>query len=310
MFTNILAEELKIFGLFYVCDRTVTLDYHRGMQEFSTKLFKQIAYQNNDHFVSSPYSIWLALAAFAEGSEGVTQKQLFEFLNLPKNQCLREKYYEIATSLESPGNDVFLKRQRLFILDDILKVNDTWMTTVRSSGLIDTKIAPIRGLDLTANQLPEFKMSEFEVNGNSLVLDTLDYEGLWTTAFDNSSIQKSYFYNDEGEMIGHVDLLRIKKRVRLCYVPFLNAKLLELPVGNNGRYRMLFILNLGNNGIRRTVEKFPSSFIIDSLPLLVETAVPADVAIPKFRMTTEIDYMKVLDSLGMKSIWKDGNANR
>lgn len=297
-------EEFKFVGLFFGCDRDVTSHYHKALQDFSTRLFKAVALKNHDHFALSQYSVWLSVSAIAEGTDGETQKRLFEKLNLPQDSCLREKYYEIATSLESPGNDVSLLRKRLFIVDEVLKLNKTWARLVRASGLVDAKSASIRN---NSDRFEEFiDTKKWNITSDSVFVDTLDYNGLWTTAFDNSTLQNGDFYDDKGAKIGAIEYLKITKRVKLAYIPILNSKLLELPVGNYGRYRMLFIVNVGRNSLRRTIEHFPSTLIVDSMPLLIESLIPLEIVIPKFTMVSDLDLKAPLQDIGLDSIWKSG----
>lgn len=308
------CQEFKLSGLFFGCSKDVTSDYHHSLQDFSTRFLKEVA-KNGNHFVISQYSVWLALAAIAEGSNGDIQNNLFKALNLPLDWCFREKYYDIATGLESPGlpEDVHLLRKRLLVLNDGLKLNNTWRDIVGASGLVNTKMMNLKDAN-TIDDLENLiaaKLDDVNITGNSLILDSLDYKGLWTTEFENISIEHdANFFNDEGVKIGTVDLLKIKKRVKLAHLPILNAKLLELPVGNNGRYRMLFILNNRKKSIRRMIEHFPSSLIVDSFPLLLESVVPLEVAIPRFLMTSELDLKKVIADVGLGAVWNENGATK
>lgn len=308
------CQEFKLSGLFFGCSKDVTSDYHYSLQDFSTRFLKEVAKYNN-HFVISQYSIWLALAAIAEGSDGDIRNKLFKAMNLPLDWCFREKYYEIATGLESPGlpKDVHLVRKRYLALSDGVNLNNTWRDIVGAAGLVNTKIVNLKD----SNTIDELKniikanLDKINITGNSLILDSLDYKGLWNTEFENTSIEHDAdFFNDEGVKIGTIDLLKVKKRVKLAHLPILNAKLLELPVGNNGRYRMLFLLNNRKKSIRRMIEHFPSSLIVDSFPLLLESIIPLEVAIPRFVMTSEFDMIKVIEDVGLGDIWNNSEASK
>lgn len=306
------CQEFKLSGLFFGCSKDVTSDYHHSLQDFSTRFLKEVAKYSN-HFVISQYSIWLALAAIAEGSNGDVQNKLFKALNLPLDWCYREKYYEIATGLESPGlpEDVHLVRKRFLILNNDGSLNNTWRDMVGAAGLVNTKIVNLKDENAINNlkNIIAAKLDNINITGNSLILDSLDYKGLWSTEFENTSIEHGAdFFNDNGVQIGTVDLLKIKKRVKLAHLPILNAKLLELPVGNNGRYRMLFILNNRKKSIRRMIEHFPSSLLMDSFPLLLESVIPLDVAIPRLVMTSELDLKNLIEDVGMGDVWNNSEA--
>lgn len=308
------CQEFKLSGLFFGCSKDVTSDYHYSLQDFSTRFLKEVA-KYNSNFVISQYSIWLVLAAIAEGSSGDVQNKLFKALNLPLDWCFREKYYEIATGLESPGlpEDVNLIRKRVLVLNDDVKLNNTWRDIVGAAGLVNLKIMNLKDTN-TIDHLKNIikaDLDKINITGNSIILDSLDYKGLWSTEFENTSIEHDAdFFNDEGVKIGTIDLLKIKKRVKLAYLPILNAKLLELPVGNNGRYRMLFLLNNSKKSIRRMIQHFPSSLIVDSFPLLLESVVPLEIAIPRFVMTSELEMKKIIEDVGLGDIWNNSEASK
>ncbi|XP_049881325.1 serpin B5-like [Pectinophora gossypiella] len=300
------------------CQRFVTLEYRHDFREFSEEIFEEVAKDQNSSFVFSQYSVWLALAAIAEGTDEDTQNSLLKILHLPKSSCLREKYYDIATSLESSGEDITLERRRMFILDDHTILNSTWASTVRAMGLVDTKVLPIKN----NSEAPEIIRKliggnwtdmKLDLTGNSILLDSLFYKALWTTAFENCTQDNVDFFNDKGLKIGKVDLMRVKKRVRLTYIDWLQAKLLELPVGNNGRFRMLFIMNMRKNSIYKTmdnVQKYLRRYL-ETMPLLVPVSlVPLEVAIPKFNLTSELDLKAALNRMGLATIWSDENASK
>ncbi|XP_037300861.1 uncharacterized protein LOC119191082 [Manduca sexta] len=139
--------------------------------------------------------------------------------------------------------------------------------------------AVMRNLISTRIPITDFK-------GNSALLDSLDYQALWTTAFSDI-VEKAPFYNDIGQQIGTIDLMKTKKRVRMMYLPYLKMKVLELPVGYNGRYRMMLGLAMGST--KESLEAMKNTIVFEVLDGLQTSRIPIDIAIPRFTMTSEYD---------------------
>lgn len=294
------------------CARDVVQEYRKSIDDFSNKLYTHVAARSNNHFVFSPYTIWLSLSALVEGADPTVQTQLFTSLDLPKERCIRNKFYDIALNVETPGRDVSLARRRTLVLDDGIKVNPSWERLMRSTGHLNIGYAPIkRDPTKTSRMLRQFlaARSNISVKGNSILLDTLDYNGLWTTAFDGASIQRQPFFNDLGQQIGTVDMMRMKKKVRLAQVPFMSAKVLELPVGTQGRYTMLIAVGTGNNIIKNAIDIFMGS-IMEIFSLLQMSLFPLDIAIPKFAVSSEFNARPALEEIGIRGIWRDPAATR
>lgn len=275
-------------------------DFENALTAFSTDLFKRAATISGNHFVISPHSIWLSLAVIAEGADKTIQSEYFRVLNLPKEFCVRKEYYRSALDLETSGSDVKLLRKRVMIFGNDLQLNAKWVDFVRSMKLLElTTAAKNASLSKTNSH-----------TGKSLLLDTLDYEGLWTTAFPEADIKRSPFYDDDGKHIGDIELMRIKMKVRMAHLPISKVKVLELPVGKNGTYTMLITMGLGNVKVSRLLELYQSSFIVQILNKLIMSIIPIDIAIPKFTVHTKYDARKILEDIGLKSIWFDPAATR
>lgn len=295
-----------------VCSQDAYGPYQKAQNDFYKRLYARVAAHSDNHFVFSPYTIWLSLAALAEGSDPSVQPKEFHDLYLPEEKCVRNKFYDIALHVGSSGRGISLRRRRSLIVDENLVVNPTWAQYVKNSGLLDVAVAPIKSNPKeTSKRLKDYlgSRANIMVTGNSILLDSLDYQGLWATAFPKARIYRAPFYNDMGQQIGSVDMMRIKKRARLAHVPFSNTKILELPVGDEGRYSMLIAVGTGNNVITNALESFLGSFL-DIFSLLELSVVPIEIAIPRFAMSSEFDVRPALHEVGIDWYWKDPAATR
>ncbi|CAB3226157.1 unnamed protein product [Arctia plantaginis] len=292
------------------CSRNVIEDYREAQSHFFKTLYAKVAARSDNHFVFSPITIWLSLSALAEGAEPIVQSQVLTSLSLPQEKCIRNKFYEIALRVEESGRDVSFERRRCLVIDEFLEVNPTWSKYVTNYGLLAVVAAPIKSSpEATSERLKKFLETRFDINfkGNSILIDRLDYEGLWSTAFDDSNTYKAPFYNDLGVQIGTVDMMKAKKYVRVAHVPFMHTKVLELPVGFKGRYTMLIVVGTGNNILKNAFELFLGS-IFKVLSLLQMSLVPVEIEVPKFTMSSEFDVRIALEEMGIDGFWNDPAA--
>ncbi|XP_022837522.1 serpin B5-like [Spodoptera litura] len=295
-----------------ICNRNVYQDYSKAVTSFQHKLYTSVAARGNDHFVFSPHTIWLSLSALAEGADLSVQRQIFASLHLPEENCIRKKFYEIAVNVEKSGRDVIFDRRRILLLDEDLKVNPSWGQTVKALGLLKAGFASIKNNPRqTVQRVRKFigTQANIPLSGNSVILDALEYQGLWTTAFPEADIQRQPFYDERGLIIGNVDMMHIRKRVRLAQAPVLGAKVVELPVGVDGRYTMLIAVGIGNNVLRNSMSTFMGS-ILEVFSLLQMSLVPLEVAVPRFSISSEFDIRAALEDLGLKSFWRDPLATK
>lgn len=288
-------------------------DYRRAVHEFTTNVYKHIT-NESFHFVFSPLSLWLALASIAEGTEGITRQELFNLLHLPKDVCHRQQYYMIASRRECSGNDVTLDRKRLLIIDDNSILNPLWENFVCSNSLTGITRAPLkhdpsRSFDLM-RKVFTVQISNLDLSGNSVMLDTLNYKGLWTSAFSGATVEHVPFHNDFGVIIGSVNMMKMRKRVKLTYVPEIKVKFLELPVGYNSRYFVIFGISVGSNSIQEAIKIFRGEWISQIIRNSSVSQIPFDVSIPQFTATSEIDMRRILEKLGVESLWIDPYATR
>ncbi|KAJ8708622.1 hypothetical protein PYW08_010004 [Mythimna loreyi] len=294
------------------CAQDVTEAYRKAVAAFYHKLYTNIAARHDNHFVFSPYTIWLSLSALAEGADPSVQSQIFASLNLPQVQCIRKKFYDIALNVERPGRDVSLRRRRTLLLDESLKVFPSWGRLAQSTGLLNFDFAPIKkNPKATSRKVSSFlsTRSRISLKGNSALLDSLDYQGLWTTAFPDADIQSQPFFNELGQKIGTVDMMHIKMKVRLAHVPFMSAKVVELPVGVDGRYTMLIAVGTGNDILKNAIQIFMGS-IMEIFSLLQMSLFPLDVAIPRFAVSSAFDARPALEDSGIRWFWRDPAATR
>lgn len=278
--------------------------------KFFLPLYKAMSQFSDVNFVCSPRSVWIMLAAIAEGSNEETQQQLLKILQLPIDTYERQKYYQLMISSDVLPIGVDLVETRTLLIDENLNINPAWLNLVSKNSLIDVRTVPIRYDPILTTSVVKAFVNEPKLNltGNSLLLDTIDYYGFWSTAFDDAVIENSPFYNKEGEVIGVMDFMRMKHRAKVGYAKGMNAKILELPIGVHSSHRMIFAIPFDQGDISDVIKNLDIDIVRETLTSVNESNVPIDIAIPRFEITSEIDMREILKDLGVTSLWTNPGA--
>lgn len=292
----------------------VSENFRKDLYNITLVTYQALARRSDLNYVYSPLSIWLTLAGLAEGADYHTQQQLFNFLKLSPDACSRQKYYRQATSRIIQSDDISIINNRILLIDAGVKPNPTWYDLVLKNNLLEVLSAPLRSNPiLTAievKQLTNIHNTGLDLSGNSIVLDTVDYNALWTTEFEHARIERAPFFSQTGQHTGYVDLMRMKKRARLAHVKSVNAKALELPVGKDERYKMVFVIFLETPNVHHKLNILDTSVAYEMFEMFKTSYVPIEVAIPRVLITSEVDVKSMLEEFGITSLWNDPVATR
>ena len=294
--------------------KDVTFEYLTAQYNIALQLAKAIAVRSNFNFLFSPISIWIMVAAIAEGADPATQQKLFRLLHLPSDPCVRQAYYQLATSRAHPSNDVNIKNTRVLLIDDGTTLNPTWYDFVSRNYLLEVVRAPLRfNPTATANEIRRIMsahLPRLDLQGNSVLMNTMDYNGLWTTAFEDAVIERAPFYDLQGKAIGAVDIMRVQRRVRMGYIKSLKLKILELPFGADERYRMMFAVVIGDSDFAPVITSINNEQVFEIIANLKPSSVPIKVAIPRTVIHSEIDVRAILEDLGVHDLWTNPSVTR
>ncbi|KAJ8708289.1 hypothetical protein PYW07_010414 [Mythimna separata] len=295
-------------------NRDLSLEYGRATYQILVESFRSAAIRGNFHFVYAPNSIWIMVAAIAEGADFLTQQKLFKYLNLPYDPCIRQAYYQLAITRAFSSNDVYIDNLRLWLFDYGVTLSRSWYDVAVKNSLLEVSRAPIRSNPVAAankiRRIMSSPLPRINLRGNSALLETLDYDGFWTTGFEDAVIKRAPFYNLKGKQIGAVDMMWMQRTIRMGYNEDLQVKILELPVGLNGRYRLLFGMAVGTanlDTIRTTVTGDIVTKCIESLRL---SLVPIFLAIPLLEIENLNDMKAVMGDLGYNQLFTDPGVTR
>lgn len=306
--------------------RTATPFFKRSIYEFTLKLARRINQETESHYVASALSPWTLLSTISLGASESTLAEIQEVLKLHPHRCFNNLYFELTKQVTlRPTNPTasMLERSSTIFFDDSLYVKQSFFDEVSKVGICDARIVSFQDTVETAAIINEHVRSVTNeaideiVTPNDLdgivtvMIDALYFKGAWKVAFPYEDTETSAFYNDQGQQIGDVPLMYVSGSFNVTGISQIQAKVLELPYGDDSRYSMLIFLPYTNVTLTSMVDRM-KSISISSIYILFQQYGPTnvDVQIPRFKISSDIDNLKeLLIDMGLKTLFDHTRAN-
>ncbi|CAB3226155.1 unnamed protein product [Arctia plantaginis] len=172
------AQRYKRNGNKNLCidDQQATGVFRIAFATFTANLLKKVSLQGNHYMALAPLSVWITLAAIAEGADENTQKELFTLLNLPENACSRFKLYQIAVTRSFSSKYVSVLNKRILLIDKGAHINGHWYKLVRQYSLLQMFPAPIERNPVATIEITKFFIltnHQLNFNDNNSSIDSM-----------------------------------------------------------------------------------------------------------------------------------------
>ncbi len=280
---------------------------------FETDILNSLSKEENS--AVSPESLKTVLAMTANGTEGETQKQLLNALNIDDLEEYNTQQKEKNLILnQSPFTSVSYKMANSVWVkgdDNILKYDYKELVNDKYDGLISVVGESPESINNWVKENTNGKIEKVIDNTdfNIMLLNTADFVGKWKYSFDERSTESGIFNNADGSKLP-VDYIKRffnygedfkyyeedgLKAITLKYGAFsdyINVK------SENPPYEMVFVL---------TDKELDS----DTLNRIFNNGRTADVFIqlPKFYIENEIDVVDILKNMGITDIFNAQTAD-
>lgn len=293
---------------------------------FSLELLVHSATSQSDNIIMSPFNIFSALAATAEGAVGKTRRELQAALRIGhQNRTLvRTAFQEIADQFTLNTttinlywfngifcHDTIVREkyyQNISRLYDAFSFQLDFRNSAGVARLVNSAVCAA-----TRNRMNklvnENDFNELEV----LVASAAYFGGNWTTAFNVASTLKQPFYDINGVQIGEVNMMYNRYPYRFVDIPRLRGKVIELPYGAEKQMSMLVLLPYPGISLMTVMRQFlevPLNHIFAKLESFEEEhgRVQVDCFIPRFSIESNLELKDILRNLGINRLF-DYRAN-
>ncbi|KOB78895.1 Serpin-7 [Operophtera brumata] len=280
--------------------------FKRSVYDFSVILAGRLSQDTEGHFVASGLSTWSLLSTISLGATRDTLSEIAYVLRMHPNKCFSDKYNQIANKMISSSGTV-LERSAAVLVDTKLDVYQDFITdvaktrvcTVEQLSFTDALYTAAYVNDLVSKATHEAIdeiVTSTDIDGASLlIIDALYFKGAWKYQFPYSDTEISAFYNDRGEQVGDVNLMYMNGVFNVTSVKQLQARVLEMPYGEENRFSMLIILPNTDVTINNVIDNL-SLISLRTIFVLFSRHEPENVAVqlPRFKISSDINNLKEL----------------
>ncbi|XP_075223439.1 leukocyte elastase inhibitor-like isoform X3 [Lycorma delicatula] len=301
---NLSSKEADIFA-----------DVSRGSNSFAIQLYKVLSEANPDsNLIASPLSLQVALALTYSGAEGITADEIASLLKIPsdKNRFF-EGYNLLVSILEDP---VLHIATRIFVEKTFgvkEEFNKNALTYFKADAEPVDFIKESSSARLLINDWVEKKtnhkikdlITEDFITPDTvmLLINAIHFKADWKFPFRVQATSPEKFYINEKDTVD-VDMMHMTEKLRYAEHPVLKAKILELPYQGHD-FSMFIILPNEITGLAKMEETLSTLNLADELKNLDRCEVI--VSLPKFELEKTLDLKDILETLGVKNIFRDAN---
>ena len=272
--------------------------------DFSFRLFKET--RGDISQVVSPLSITYALGMLNNGAAGVTRQEICQTLGFGDtgadgiNAFCRKMLTELPALDEQTkvmlSNAIFLNQPRYF-LPEFLEIAHTYYDAeTQTRDFSDGKTMDVInqwGSDHTMGMIEKIlEESTFNPDAASYLLNAVYFKGVWTLKFDKEETKDELFNSKEMVPMMHM-------RKCLPYAENDDYQALMLPYGNES-YHMTVLLPREDKCINDVLAKLDADTWLWYLqPVCAE--IDVDVKLPRMDITTNVNLVETMKTLGMPS---------
>ncbi|XP_041972577.1 serine protease inhibitor 77Ba-like [Aricia agestis] len=296
-------------------------DFGTRARDFSVKLLYNVQNETDSHMVMSPFGIWSLLTGIAIGTQGSSQFQLTEALNLPYNTYhIVHGYDNLTKTVLAPetGSVSLISKNFMFIDEDLVifpEYKSIMVThfnaTIASLNFKDPALAAKKANSIIkqsrASSNEVLKAEDF-MTSRLIVTNAITLKGLWASPFNVSATQVEPFYDDNKRVIGEVKMMYQRAPLAFSVMQSIKASVLELPYGNDEKYCMLVVLPLSTSNVKEVFEKLKTTQLSEIFKTLQSDVdeyglEEVDIKLPRFKANSNINLNKSLKKMNVTQIF-------
>lgn len=311
----------------FVSSSYCDIDFSERSRNFSIVLLHHTAKEIGGHVVMSPFGIWSLMTGIASGASDQSYEQLRRALIIPKNEARLVEGYKNLTSIvlepKTPG--VSLTSKNYMFLDKDFTIYQRFKSVMTNDFKAAIKVLDFKDPNLaarTANnyiadsgaRVTNVLTSDDFMEARMILTNVISFKGLWGLPFNKTDTTMEPFSNENGEVIGNVNMMFQMGLFAFSNIKALKAFVLELPYGNDGRYSMILLLPYPKTKVAdmyKNLEKVTLKDIFEQLDN--DTAVyglgEIEVKVPRFKISTNIVLNRPLSAMGITDIFDPKYAN-
>jgi len=275
----------------------------KSLNDYSFKLYKQLASQNKNLFFS-PLSTYLALSMANEGAKGETKKEFENILHLNRNSKNKD-FINIIRGLNPSGDSSFIISNAVWVLRKF-PIENRYKNIILRNYSAQVFSIDFSKKDSAATEINNWVLKSTKglirniIGPNNIdnhtkivITSSVYFYGMWKQEFDKSQTKKGEFYS-----VGNDTTLTdfMKKTEYLNYCDNHQLQFVCIPYKGNKSFCM--ILPSAKQSMD-SIENQLSFRFLDSLLRHMKYKT-VKMSIPKFKLETSYFLKKPLNNLGLQ----------
>jgi len=304
---------ILVFGVVAILGQqpTVFEEFSDGNIKFATEVYKELQKTNSGNFLVCPLSVQVAVAFVHAGAKSNTAKQLAAGVKLPDDRGkIKDIFLQLAPYLQINDPYILTSANKLYLANRF-KIYDQYKNTA-----VTTFSADIQNIDFVKNEEAAAEMNKW-VEGKTygkikelikadylndatvaVIINAMYFKANWADQFDpRLTTERDFFINSNNK--AHVDMMTSRGYFNYYSNGELNAQFLELLYEGND-VTMTFVLPRDKGGLSALEARISNIFVRQ--PYRAEDVF---IAIPKFKISTEIDFKLILQAFGVQDAFDD-----
>lgn len=296
--------------------------YNDGFNAFLEKSTGAFAGEagEDENFLYSPLSLYLAMSIAAESSGGETRQQFLDLLGVPDIETLRvqvgalflSNYVDDGYGKCVLGNSIWLNDRFSYEKDTVERIATMYYASVYSGDPMDDKYTEAfhEWLNSQTGGLLEDYVKDIPLQEGTdplllMIASTINFNGKWFLKFDKALSREDTFHANTGDI--RCDFMYKVDEKYNCAAGK-NFAAVELPMDGNGKMRLI----LPDEGY--TVQDLLSdgefiTFLNNSRNGELFMEAMTELTIPMFDISCKNDMAGMLQSLGVTDAFDEGRCD-
>ncbi|KAJ3644596.1 hypothetical protein Zmor_022317 [Zophobas morio] len=292
-------------------------EFTKANNQFASTVYKEIAKNEKQNFLVSPFSAETILALTHAGAKGQTAQELQSAIHLPEdNKKIEEGVKTLLPALK--GHDAYtLQTANKMYIRNNFEIKPEFRKVATEAFFADSETIDFKKNVKAAETMNKWVEKQTEnkiqnlispdvVNNKTrlILINALYLKANWSSPFYLSYTRKIDFYKSASDVVKVDAMTNIYGQTFLFFeCHHLNAKFLELPF-KGGEASMTIILPNDKDGLSKLENDLERALVPHNL-----THEMVEVQIPKFKIESKIDLKEILRNLGVVTVFTDFQAD-
>lgn len=301
-----------------------------SINKFSVELLQAVHLEGGDslNIALSPLTIWTLLTVISEGARDATLEEIVKVLRQPQDRnTVRDSYQKLSRLLQVKSREAEFESSSGIFANQLFPVSDKFSQVVNK--YYDTSITPVNFKNnnqqaaniinryvaqATKNRIPVLVSPGDVQNAYVFITTTMYFKGQWQTPFNRTATQRAPFLDEKRNEIGQVNMMHQAYPFAYARLDSIRTDALELPYGFDDKFSMLVLVPRGTQTVTNMLSGLTRESITDILAVLKrnhQMFMDEDVHIyiPKFKIVSDFNLDRVLDTMGIKDVFDSSRAN-